>query len=568
MIYHNGALPPDTLDNTKRSWYLNAKAQKGAVAFTEPFISASTGQYTISASTAVYDDAGQDWGVISGNISMDSLEGLLKNDNGLPGQVLYLLNEKGLFITHSDSSAVIKKDFFTESGLEKYRSPGLNSPSFAILDSQVFFCSMVIPEVRWVLVSIIPKHLIFAKTNALLFRLLLISLGFLGAAAIIASLFTHKMLTAPLQGVRRVAAALANMDFSVGFKTFRKDEIGDMQQALITIRDSLKRGIDDIQQGHLAETLAASKQLNEVIAESSDELEVITGNMDTMHSKTDAQRNSVFQTAQSIRDIIHAIGALDQAVLTQAAQIAYSSSAIEQMIGNIKVIRSEVAGARKTTSALEHYSSTGHALFRNLSEEVQRLQEQSATLQAANKTIADIAGQTNILAMNAAIEAAHAGESGKGFAVVSGEIRKLAELAGKESNAISGEIKKMEGAINRISGVTQKTSGAMNSIFTAIQAMGASFNTVTAAVDEHAQGGNQIVQALQTIQEMTHHVQDNTDSIKQRSGEIHKEMEKLHGISQEVADRVSEVRIASKSIAAFLENAKTIGGAEGKPFQG
>jgi methyl-accepting chemotaxis protein len=278
--------------------------------------------------------------------------------------------------------------------------------------------------------------------------------------------------------------------------------------------------------------------------------------MEAIQTETDVQDQSVVQTSGAIDKIISSIDSLDNAVYTQAAHITESSAAIEQMVANIASIRAVVAGTKKTTATLSKSSESGHKMLIKLAEQVSRMYEQSATLQNANKTIADIAGQTNILAMNAAIEAAHAGESGKGFAVVAGEIRKLAELSGKESAAISAEIKKLEQAIEQIGTVSNETVGAMDTIFTEINSMDASFAVASNAVEEQAAGGSQILIALKTIQDMTEQVRDGAGMIQSQSGSIHTEMEKLQRISQEVTGRVKEVRTASRNIGSLLEDAK------------
>jgi methyl-accepting chemotaxis protein len=280
--------------------------------------------------------------------------------------------------------------------------------------------------------------------------------------------------------------------------------------------------------------------------------------MEAIQTETDVQDQSVVQTSGAIDTIISSIGSLDNAVHTQAAHITESSAAIEQMVANIASIRSVVTSVGRTTDTLSKSSEAGHKMLVKLTEEVSRMYEQSATLQNANKTIADIAGQTNILAMNAAIEAAHAGEAGKGFAVVAQEIRKLAELSGKESSAISAEIKKLEQAIEQISTVSSETVGAMDAIFTEINSMDASFAVVSNAVEEQAVGGGQIITALKTVQDMTVQVRDGAGMIQQQSGSIHQEMTKLQQISENVIKQVHEVRLAGGSIADFLENAKKI----------
>jgi methyl-accepting chemotaxis protein len=284
--------------------------------------------------------------------------------------------------------------------------------------------------------------------------------------------------------------------------------------------------------------------------------------MDAMRSETVTQMESVAQTSAAIEEIAKSIDSLNHAVQTQAAHITQSSASIEQMVANIASIRSTVAGLVKTTDTLGRSSAEGHTMLVKLTEAVSRIQEQSATLQNANKTIADIAGQTNILAMNAAIEAAHAGEAGRGFAVVAAEIRKLAELSGKESNAIAEEIKKIEQGIEQITGVSSQTVGAMDTIFTEIKfmVMDTSFAQVNRAVEEQAAGGSQILTALQTIQDMTGQVRDGAKTIRSQSDSIHEEMTTLQRISSNVTERAQEVKTASGNIAAFLENTRGMRG--------
>jgi methyl-accepting chemotaxis protein len=346
------------------------------------------------------------------------------------------------------------------------------------------------------------------------------------------------------------------MDFNVMIPNTRRDEIGDMHRALITIRDRMKTGIDEINQEHLAKIIKTGNRLKTVIAESSDELKTITANMDAMRSETDSQMASVSQTSGAIEEIVKSIDALDQAVRTQASRITQSSATIGEMVANIDSIRSVVEGVSRTTDSLSRSSADGHTMLVKLAESISHIQEQSAALQSANKTITDIAAQTNILAMNAAIEAAHAGEAGRGFAVVAGEIRKLAELSAKESNAIAEEIKKIERGIEQITGVSSQTVKAMDMIFGGIKAMDESFTRVNRAVEDQAAGGTQILMALKTIQETTGQVRNGAGAIQQQSGAIHAEMAKLREISENVSKRAYEVKVASGSIASFLENSK------------
>ncbi|MCL1928956.1 MAG: methyl-accepting chemotaxis protein [Treponema sp.] len=549
--------PPDTWNNTQRPWFLDAKAANGKAAYSEPYLDANTGDSVISVSTIVFDENHRDIGVVAADILVTDLNTMIASNQGFTEEQIFLLNGEGLFITNPDTSAVMEKNFFIEMGFEQYQDMVLSSDIFSIMDKDNFLYSALIPGANWFLVSTIPKKAIFAEVDKLLMNMLIISIVGLAAATLVSILFTFGMLIIPLKKIMKVADSIAAMDFTVDIKQFRTDEIGDMQHALIKIRDSLRKGINDLEE-HAAKAVETSEQLNTVVMDSFSAIESIGNNMDTMDNKTSLQVESVTIAHDAAMEIYQNTDSFEQTVLSQSESVAKSSAIIEQVVKNIDTIREVVESTSRTTDTLGKSSESGHRMLTKLSEELNHIEEQSATLQNANKTISDIAARTNILAMNAAIEAAHAGEAGKGFAVVAVEIRKLAELSGKESGAISNEIKKMEEVIKQIADVAHETVASMNTIFNEIKSMNASFESVNQAVEDQTAGGAQMLSSLRTVQEMTEQVRNGAKVIHQRSSAINQEMDKLKHISKEVSNKVQEMRSASEDISDFLYNARNL----------
>jgi methyl-accepting chemotaxis protein len=371
------------------------------------------------------------------------------------------------------------------------------------------------------------------------------------------AVLVSRSLVRPIKGMIGVGSALADMNFEVSIPISRQDEIGDMQRALFTIRERLQKTITDIRNEQMSQK-NISQNLKTSIQDSSGSLEVIRQNMETVQDKADVQVESVKQTAESVEGIINHIRFLDEAVETQGYHINQSSESIERMVEDIESVRKVVGQVQEITSRLSGASETGQRMLKKLNEELGGIAEQSAFLEEANTALVNIAAQTNILAMNAAIEAAHAGEAGKGFAVVAGEVRNLAESSNKESTSISQEIKEMREGIGRIRLVSVETVETMGQMFREIMDMGNAFNRVTTAVEAQSSNGSRILTALTTLRDTAEQVRTGSGEIKRESGSIHDIVESLERISRDVNESVADVQAACRGIAESLERAQNI----------
>jgi methyl-accepting chemotaxis protein len=259
-----------------------------------------------------------------------------------------------------------------------------------------------------------------------------------------------------------------------------------------------------------------------------------------------------------VTDMQASFNSVNNAVDVQADTISRSSESIERMVGDIDSVRTVVRRAHETTGNLGKSSDTGREMLNNLTGELTRIADQSAFLEKANAALLKIAAQTNLLAMNAAIEAAHAGEAGRGFAVVAGEVRSLAELSNKESASISTEIKNMREGIEKIRRVSAETVETLGGMFTEVTDMQASFNSVNNAVEAQASNGAQVLKALTSLRETTEQVRTGSDEIQKESDSIHNVVENLKSISKDVNDSILDVQKASKRISDSLDVAQKI----------
>ncbi|MDR1073748.1 MAG: methyl-accepting chemotaxis protein [Treponema sp.] len=544
--------PPADWDNTRRPWFTLAKQAQGKVAFTDPYIDPATGKLVLAMSKTMFDANGQDIGIVSEEITANFLGSIVNANAFMAEQQSFLIAGDGLFITNPDESAVMQKDFFRELGLERYRASVLSPDSFSALDTEVFIASSFIAETNWHLVSIIPANRVFADTNQALIIFLLISIALFTIAAL-ASLVCTQIILKPLRYLQSYAAVVAEGDFSGMVPDYGTAEASGLSAGFNAINEHISKLINNIAVS-FDQMRSKERELKQVIDQSSAAAGEIVEAIHDVDQRVKEEASMVGKTVAQIDDKILALNSLIQ---EQAVQIRSSSSDIEAMIAYNQDMETQICALNGRIQHLMDSSKSEHEHIAHSTNTVHQIAADSENLAQMNKIIDDVAGQTNLLAMNAAIEASHAGEAGKGFAVVAGEIRKLAETSTTQAKGSSDALSQIQQRIIEITALSGRIEEAYTQTNGLILESNVVVEQVKRTVEEQASRSQQVLERLKQIQTITGQVKTESENIKTEADISRRMSAKLSDISEIIQGRVSEVVRSTELVFAASQQANT-----------
>jgi methyl-accepting chemotaxis protein len=507
-VFSDRALRPESWDNTTRNWYTSARANPGKIAYADPYIAQNSGQLTTTLSTIITDTQGKELGVIAGDVSIGFLTGLLKAEGDLTKQETYILDERGLFITHPNQEAVLQKDFFIESGLESYRNQILGlqafSQPFSLLDEHNFIYGVFIPGPEWLLVTTIPRAVIFQETNRITFLLIGLAVGLVVVVSLVSVIFTRGLVR-PLQELEVFSRDLSQGDFSGTVPEYRTKEAGQLAEGFNTINIKMSVLVERIK-GSFETMNKYAQELRGVMKQNAVSTGKITESVHIITAQIRECSEKTGENTESAAHIDHEIKAFRNTVGEQARQIGIAFQVIKEVVESISGEKRLIKGLSEQIEGLVGSAELEHKHIIRSGEIVGQVEVESEALVEMNKVIAGVAEQTNLLAMNAAIEAAHAGEAGRGFGVVAAEIRKLSETTAnqaKSSSATLLTIKQRIGEIAKLSGIIEGAYGETNGY---IQRIKGEVGEIREAAEYQDGGSGEILEGLREIEGITSQV--------------------------------------------------------------
>jgi methyl-accepting chemotaxis protein len=397
-----------------------------------------------------------------------------------------------------------------------------------------------------------------ARIVANMVEQIILGLVFIILGTALMSLFLN-MFFKPLREVRLMLEAISagGGDLTKKIDIRRHDEIGELSGYFNATLETIRNLVTTIKQEAIA-LFDIGNQLSANSTQTASAISQIAAHIRNIQDRVINQAEGVTGTNAAMERITLNIEKLNDHIEEQSASVARSSSAIEEMLANIQSVTTTLIKNTENVRALTGASGEGQAGLQAISSDIREIARESEGLLEINGVIQNIAGMTNLLSMNAAIEAAHAGEAGKGFAVVAGEIRKLAEDSGKQSKIIQEVLKKIKGSIDKITLSTETALRKFEVITQEVQIVAEQEESIRNAMEEQSEGSKQVLEAVAKMKDITLMVKSGSQEMYEGSKEVIKESRNLEQVTQEIAGGMSEMSSGADEISRAVNEVRDI----------
>ena len=360
-----------------------------------------------------------------------------------------------------------------------------------------------------------------------------------------------------IKPLKRVGAAVNNLasgdaDLAQRIEVHGNDEFAEISTGINTFIEMLHKIVSELNLAQ-KELTAIGIDLGTNSQESASATAEIMANIAGVRKQSESQSEAVSNTTTILGHSAENVNNLENLVEAQAAGITESSAAIEQMLGNISSVTSSVRKMADSFKELGITVSDGKTKLANVDGKVNEIAEQSKMLIQANTIIAQIASETNLLAMNAAIEAAHAGKAGEGFSVVANEIRKLAETSSAQSKNINTELKEISSSIKDVVSLSKDSQVAFGQIVTHLDSTDVIIREIDNAMSEQENASRQIFSALSDMRNQSIEVNEMSHQVKDNIVAVTKDMDTVSQISSIILGSMDEMTAGAQQISTATQ---------------
>lgn len=419
--------------------------------------------------------------------------------------------------------------FARKPGYEDYLSAAKDFASAIVVMNQSCKTSIEIIDEEY---EIIQGAIQTIRRNSLISSALVALI--LGIAGFIVAARIARRISIRIQRLEASTRLISSGDLTRKIEIPGADEIRELGSLMEEMRRSITASMNAIQET-ATKAMRSKTKLEEAVDNSTQALSRLDDESNRVENVSISLNENVERANAAMGEIVRDLEAVSGMIHSQAAMVEESTASITQMASSIVSLSSIMEKNKDGSEKLVEIAGVGEQRLLETGEIISRINESVTTIQDMANLISGIATQTNLLAMNAAIEAAHAGDFGKGFSVVADEIRTLAEASAENSKIISKNLADVIGNITDADAASKNSSESFQEVQKEIRKVSNSFDEVLNGLRELNQGGTQIMEAMVELNSYTTTITDNTEAINRQTALVSGAIQAVQGSSEEVA---------------------------------